>query len=190
MKGQWRTWVLAFSLGLNAVLISALLIADVRFKNSLVRKPPKEMGVSAAGLHLTPDQQQQWDAFDRERDREILRVHAATVKRMEHLAELLSQGRISRQDVDKVLQEMRQGTLHSSAGMLEHYLKQQSILDEQQNALLSQRYQERVTRMQKWANERYENIRQRFEDLYGEGFILEALQDVESDESPQEGVQH
>jgi hypothetical protein len=175
MTAPWRAWLLAFSLGLNAVLAGAYVYGQIADRHSHAKDTDEDL---IAALQLSDQQRQAWDTIMRDQDREMLRMKAASLQRVDRLESLMTREDVSPGDLQGFLETMKQSAGDYTATVLESFLNQREILDPAQEQQLKATFKLRLARMREWNSRRFLEFRQNVIARYGESFVQDALADL------------
>ncbi len=184
----WQAWLLAFSLGLNAVLIGmALRPAPVE-----ATAQPRHEGGPRGGdfnwldpedpeLALNADQKQRLEEIRRRMEGEDLLLRKQTVERMESLGRVLVSDQLDSREIEPLLLEMSSGSENFMLRVVRSLREQRAVLDAEQNRLMTKRLAERFEQMVHSSQRRLERSSNRLAERYGQEYVDQLL---ESDAAP------
>ncbi len=196
---RWIIWLLAFSLGLNVVL---MVSGSGRLRGSLAAAEP-ETATAPASMDDKPAAERDRDR-DRDRDRELfdlddaelglsaeqkkkileirrrmdvedyqLRLDAA--ERMESLSRILAREDVTSGTLEPHLAAMSDRSESYMRRLARAIREQRTVLTPEQNEVLTRRLKKRFEEMEAWSERHLRRSRERLVEKYGTGIIEPTL---------------
>jgi hypothetical protein len=182
MNRRGWIWLLAFSLGLNAVLVGGWLAArawDETDRGGKHRHGEDWMEVDMDRLTLTGDQRRQWTQIERRHALEEFRQHEKAAQRFDRLGALLLSDDLSTPTLQATLREMSGGMEGFILRRVGELRSKREILTPRQLEMLRGILQERIEQMRQDMRQKLDKQRSRLLGEYGAAAL--GIQSLDAD---------
>lgn len=185
-RSRWLiVWLLAFSIGLNAIFVCMGLISLSKRNASATANstpPPATrekwswnytnlFPLDDPDLKLTPEQKKQILDVRRQIDIEELRLNHQTVKNYRHWVKALTNDNLTSAGIDPCVVEMSQGIKDRMMRLMHSIDGQRAVLTPEQNLVLNKRLRTQLREMKDGSLKILNGSKTRMTAQYGEAFV-------------------
>lgn len=189
-RSRWLiVWLLAFSLGLNAIFVGVGLVTlsnrDTSAETDSAPPPAaKQKGswnytclfpLDDPDLKLTPEQKERILDIRRQIDVEELRLNHQTVKNYRHWIGVLTSDNLTSAAIDPCIVEMSQGTKDRMMRLMHSINGQRAVLTSEQNLVLDKRLRKQLKEIKDGSLKILNGSKSRMTAQYGEAFVASII---------------